>query len=295
MKKNILNSLAVLVLLIITPDMNAQSQDLSGLLPDRIKKYTMSGDDTYYNPENLFDYINGGAELFISYNFDKVISRRYSQKGEPDIVVEIFDMQESRNAFGVFSHDRERIDNTYGQGSEVYQGAILFWQDRYYVSVFTEKENEVSGPAIKELAASIAKLIPGKGALPEILNYLPGEGLVKESVFYFHHYIWLNAFFYIASDNFLNINDDTDAVLAKYGKPESRYYLLVVAYKTAEDAHAAYKSFIENYAPELKDARSVKLEDKKWTAAGTKGEILVCVFNAPGQQEAENLLGNTLQ
>lgn len=284
-----INTLVLLIIITAFP-MNLSSQNLASLLPSGINDYSAVIDDTYYDPETLFEYINGGAELFISYNFSSVISRRYSMEGQPDIVVEIFDMQESKNAFGVFSHDREKIDHTYGQGSEVFQGAILFWKDRYYVSVFTEEENEVSGAAIAELAAAISKLIPGKGALPEVLNYLPEEGLVKESVFYFHHYIWLNAFFYIASDNFLSINDNTDAVLAKYGDAQSRYYLLLITYPSKENALSASDSFRENYAPELKDNKPVQLEDGKWTACGLLDDVLVCIFNAPTQEAAKILL-----
>lgn len=275
--------------------MNVLSQNLSELLPDKVNGFKSGNSDTYYNQETLFEYINGGAELFISYNFDRVISRTYSQGGQADIVVEIFDMLEAKNAFGVFSHDREKLDATYGQGSETYQGAILFWKDRYYVSLFTEKENEVSGPAISSLAAEIDKLIPGEGKLPGVLDYLPEAGLVEESVFYFHHYIWLNAFFYISSDNFLVINESTDAVLAKYGQPDSRYYLLLIEYPSEEDARKAYSSFGEHYAPELIKSNIVKLEDGKWTGSIIEKKLLICVFNAPEEKQAGDLLNETLK
>ena len=270
--------------------MTASPQKLIDFLPKAIYEYEASGPFRYYYPESLFEYINGGAELFISYSFSQVLSRTYKRSGQPDIVVEIFDMVEPKNAFGVFSHGRERLDETYGQGSETYEGAILFWKDRYYVSIVSDVETSVSKIAIDKMARKIDKLIKSEGDLPEILSWIPEEQLVPESLFYFHHYVWLNAFFYISDDNFLHINENTDAVLAKYGLAESRYYLLMIQYESEDNANIAYQSFLDHYAPELKSEKAVKLEDGKWTGSRVKKDLLICVFNATKKEEVESLL-----
>ncbi|MCF8223891.1 MAG: hypothetical protein K9J25_12180 [Bacteroidales bacterium] len=280
----------VIYSLLILSAMNVSAQDLNALLPDEINGYKPSGKDTYYNQENLFNYINGGAELFISYNFDKVISRTYTLKGETKIVAEIFDMVEAKNAFGVFSHDRESLDTTYGQGSEIYPDAIIFWKDRYYISILASGETNTSKTSIHDLAAGIDKLITTEGKLPAIIAHVPRKDLVPESIFYFHHYVWLNAFYYIAGENILNIDDNTDAVLAKYGKPSSRYYLLLAEYKTQENADKAYRSFINNYAPELGSNKAIQTEDGKWMGFSQHCKILVGVFNAPAKEQVTGLL-----
>jgi hypothetical protein len=205
-------------------------------------------------------------------------------------VVEIFDMEESKNAFGVFSHGREKLDATYGQGSEVYEGAILFWKDRYYISIVSEVETSISKIALGKMAKKIDKLIKNEGSLPPVVSWIPDDLLVPESVFYFHHYVWLNAFFYISDENFLNIDQNTDAVLAKYGPPDSRYYLAIIQYANTEEANKAYRNFLDHYAPELKDKAAVKLEDGKWTGSRVIHDILICVFNAPEKEQVESLL-----
>jgi len=280
----------VIYSLLILSAMNVSAQDLNALLPDEINGYKPAGKDTYYNQENLFDYINGGAELFISYNFDKVISRTYKNNDEPKIVVEIFDMQEAKNAFGVFSHDREGLDNTYGQGSEIYTDAIIFWKDRYYISILSYGETDMSKKSLHDLAAGIDRLITTEGKLPAIITHIPQADLVPESIFYFHHYVWLNAFYYITDKNILNIDDSTDAVLAKYGEPSSRYYLLLVEYLTRENADKAHTSFIENYAPELGSNTAIQTEDGKWIGCSQYGKILVAVFNAPAKENVTGLI-----
>ncbi|MFP4488202.1 MAG: DUF6599 family protein [Bacteroidales bacterium] len=293
MKKSISKISLIIPLFIILSAMNVSAQDLAGFLPDEINGYEASGQDKYYSPENLFSYINGGAELFISYNFDKVISRTYTMEGQPGIVAEIFDMKEAKNAFGVFSHGREVLDETYGQGSETYEGAILFWKDQYYISIVTDEETGVSREAIRDLAAIIDRLIPEEGELPAILERIPEENLVPESVFYFHHYVWMNALFYISSENILNIDDNTDAVLARYTENQSAHYLLIVEYDTEEKAGEAYRSFIENYVPELGDRYAIKLEDGKWTGCRQWDNVLVCVFDAAEKKQVEDLIEKT--
>ncbi len=270
--------------------MTTSAQILSDLLPKGINEWEASGQDHYYYPETLYEYIDGGAELFISYGFDRVISRTYKRSGQPDIMVEIFDMVEPKNAFGVFCHGREKLDDTYGQGSQTYQGAILFWKDRYYVSIVSDFQTSMTDRAMDAMAHKIDKKIKEEGDLPEITNWLPEEGLAAESVFYFHHYVWVNALYYIADDNFFNIDERADAVLAKYGSPDSRYYLLLICYENAEDAGEAYRSFLHHYAPELEGKTAAKLEDDKWTGSCVEQELLICVFNGESEEAVESLI-----
>lgn len=288
-------SLSRRVLLFVTPFyfilmMNASAQILSDYLPKGINEWEPLGQDRYYYPETLYDYINGGAELFISYGMKRVLSRTYKRSGQPDIQVEIFDMAEPKNAFGVFCHDREEIDDTYGQGSQVYEGAILFWKGPFYISIVCDYRTTSTDKAMELMAHKIDKKIKEEGELPEIVNWIPEEGLVPGSIFYFHHYVWLNAFYYIADSNFLNINESTDAILAKYGPPDTRYYLLMIRYNDADEAREAYQNFLSCFAPELENKTAVELEDGKWTGGCVEQELLTCVFNGPAEKAVESLL-----
>ena len=117
---------------------------LMKILPDRIEGWAIHEEDKVYGRDNLYDYIDGGAELYLSYAFQKVINRIYTAPDQPDILVDIFDMGSSRNAYGVFSHAREVEDSTFGQGSQHTSGLLLFWKDRYYISIMAIPETEAS-------------------------------------------------------------------------------------------------------------------------------------------------------
>ncbi|UCG27213.1 MAG: hypothetical protein JSV24_09575 [Bacteroidales bacterium] len=268
----------------------ATAANLNQYLPKSINGWIASGLDVYYYPETLRKYIKGRADLFISYGFEQILSRRYKRSGQPDILVEIFDMIEPKNAFGVFTHARENIDESYGQGCQLLDGAILFWKDRYYVSIVSVAETSETKKTLPKMAKKISKEIKEEGELPEILQWLPEKDLIPESVFFFHHYIWANAFYFISDDNLLNIDDETDAVLAMYGPAESRYYLLIIRYPTDSKAEEALGNFADRYAPEIKNTPVLIVEDEKWTGAILDHELFICVLNGPDKKSVGTLL-----
>jgi hypothetical protein len=258
-------------------------------LPDSVSGWT-KGEDTVYTRETIYKYIDGGAELFLSYGFSSDLSRTYTRKGAPDIVVDIFDMGASKNAFGIFSHSRETIDQAFGQGSQYTKGLLLFWKDKYYVSVLASPETEESKAAVFELARQIDDAIPAKGPLPEILELLPTTALVEESIRYFHHYVWLNSHYFVADENILHIDEKTDAVLAKYKTGDKRSLLLIVEYPDESAALLARSDFVEHYLPEMAREPVVRIEDSTWTGCRLVGKVLAAVFNAPTKETATELL-----
>lgn len=270
--------------------MNKLDSDLSTLLPDKFEGWKIEGTDKIYGPDNLYEYIDGGAELYLSYDFKKVINRIYTAPDQPDIMVDVFDMGSSRNAYGVFSHARETEDSTFGQGSQYTSGLLLFWKDHFFISIMTIPETEASKKAIIRIAEYIDEAISEKGAVPEILHLLPAESLDRGSIRYFYHYIWLNSFYYIADKNILHIDKDTDAVLAKYGNIGERHLLLLVKYHDNKKAESAYDDFIKAYLPELSHQPAVRIEDGTWTASRRIGRYIIVVFNAQEKQITESLI-----
>jgi hypothetical protein len=269
--------------------------DLAKLFPDNLEGWKVTEKDNIYTQKNLYNYIDGGAELYLSYGFKKLISRIFTAPGQPDILLDLFNMGTSKNAYGVFSHSRETEDRTFGQGSQYTPGLLLFWKGRYFVSLFASPETEKSKKAVFSLARHIEAGIETEGPLPEILSLLPQESLVKESIRYFHHYIWLNSYYFVAHENILHIDEKTDALLAKYGERQNRYFLLIVKYQTEKDAKIAYNDFMKNYLPELSEGKIVQIEDSKWTGCRIVKNYLSIVFNAPTEEKALYLIEKVQQ
>jgi len=279
-----------MVLILGAFGMEGCRSDLAALLPEEIKGWKVAQEDRIYDRDTLYDYIDGGAELYLSYGFKRVVSRTYSTSGRPDVVVDLFDMGTSQEAFGVFSHGMETVDDMFGQGSLYTEGMLLFWKDRFFVSILAFPETPESKRAVLELSRTIETAIPEEGPLPEILALLPQQGLVRESIRYFHHHVWLNSHYFIADQNILHIDERTDAVLARYGEPEKRCLLLLVNYRNEHDAQRAYEDFATHYLPELSQDRIVQIEDGTWTACQRTGALLALVFNASTKDRASRLM-----
>ncbi|MDR1879635.1 MAG: hypothetical protein LBQ78_01705 [Tannerellaceae bacterium] len=268
---------------------HAQKIDLMDQLPEQYQSYKAT-DWLDYTGEALYDYINGGAELYLSYGLAGMTGCKYNGEGLPQVTVEVYEMTSPKNAFGVYTQSRDREEYAYGQGSQSYDDFILFWKDRYFVTITTHKATPESREALKYLASLIEKAIPAKGEIPALVKELPTEGLTPGGYLYFHHYIWLNAYLFIADYNIVDISDQTDAILAKYGDADARCYLLLVAYPTDEAAQTAGEKLKKQFAPELTPANPIiQLEDTTWFTLRVKANKLCAVFNGHTRQQVENL------
>jgi hypothetical protein len=221
------------------------------------------------------------------------LSRRYLKTNDPVIVLDIFEMDSSDNAFGIFTHDQDGEPLDLGQGALYRVGWLSFWKDRFFVSIYAEEETTASENAVKKLGKLVASLITAPGQKPKILLQLPPEGLQSRSIRYFHHNMVLNVHYYLSEENILNLGPRTDAVLARYQQGEERATLLIVKYPDTEKTTKALASFVEHYLPEADATTTVLLENGKWCAVVAKDTLLAIVLEADSQKFSEVLLERT--
>ncbi len=250
------------------------------VLPAAIDGWARQGTGVLYDGETLFDYIDGGAELYLSYDFSEAASFVYKKEGAPEITVDVFDMGQSQNAFGVFSQARESVDDRIGQGMEYAGGLLTFWQDRYYVSLLVYPETDAARNVVFRLARKIEAAIDGEGKIPRIVELLPFDGLRQETVRYFRHYIWINSHYFISTENILAIDRDCEAVLAQYKSDKGNHFVLMVHYPTDERAKRAFEGFMKSYLPDADVDGAKKIEDGKWSGAAVFETLVVVVLNS---------------
>jgi hypothetical protein len=267
--------------------------ELSKQLPAEVNGWKKSETMTLYTPDNLFKYIDGGAELYISYSFKQLLAQKYLKGDLPEITVDVFDMGSSYDAFGVFAHSRETLDTSIGDNveSEYSDGLVTFWKGRYYVSILAYPETEEKKETVLTLGRHIAGLIAEKSEKPPLIDRLPTPHLIKDSIRYFHHYIWLNSHYFISDQNILQIDENTEAVLARYKESGDSYYVLLVSYPDEAKAGAGVGSFLKYYLPDAE--KGIKqLEDGRWTGCKTDGRLVMVALNAPTVEKLKSLLGN---
>jgi hypothetical protein len=258
--------------------------------PPAVQGWTLAAAAENYAPENLYLYIDGASELYISYGFNGLVTRKYEKPGLPEIVVDFFDMGSPANAFGIFAHSQERPDREIGQDSEYLDGLLRFWKGRYYVSLQCSPETPESRAAVLELGRRLAAQIQVAGERPVVLELLPGPGLLPSTIRFFHHHAWQNTYTFISTDNIMGIGPGSQAVLAKYAQDEQRPVMLLILYPNQAAAGDAFAALRRKFSLPAGGAGTVMLEDGKYFAACLEGNTVAAVWNGGGPGGALALL-----
>jgi hypothetical protein len=248
-----------------------------------------------YNSKTLFGYIDGTAELYLAYGFQNLRVRRFEKSNQPPLIVELYEMASSEDAYGVFSFEHQDEAVGIGQGSEFGGGLLRFWKGKYFVSIYAEGEGAEVESGILKMGRAAANSIPTKGSEPKLVGYIPGKdlGLVDKSICYLKSHVLLNQRFFIAHQNILNLSRKTEAVLAQYLRDKQRTQLLLIRYPDSKEAGDVYQRFMKAYLSDAKGTDRSKTEDGKWTFARQRNEFVIIVFGAPKETDAEALLKST--
>lgn len=189
--------------------------------------WELTGYEAAYQAADLYEYIDGGAERYLGYGFQHLTVREYAEKNTRyKLIVEIYRMDCPANAFGIYSSDRAG-EHPFQLGNDAALGDYLlqFWQNVYFVRIQDLDLAGVGKGRLEAFGREIsAGLPPGAQAdYPAILSLLPADGLLPESVCYFHTGNSLNSLVYLGEENLLGLSDSTEAVSAEYrtaGRPD---------------------------------------------------------------------------
>ena len=211
----------------------------------------------YYRPENLWNYINGGALPYLDYGVGDVVT--FSGKIGSDgveIVVDIYDMSDNLGAFGIYSNERYSDYDFREIGVEGYVGEniVCFWKDRYYIKIFSNAASIPSSDPLLNIARELDKRIPDGGGMSPYFALLPTENRQTKSESY-------------AAKNVLGQDFLSKGFSALYTEGDSEYQFHIIECESPKDAKeklAKYRAFMKDFAKVEKSRE--KLGD----------EILVC-------------------
>ncbi len=264
--------------------------------PSEISGWRWDGEKSIYSRDNLYEHIDGAAEVYLSYNFQRASVRRYTKSGSPPIIAELYELGSSADAFGVFSLEQQDPEVGIGQGSEFGGSLLRFWKGRYFVSILAEGGGREIETAVLDLGKALADSITETGEVPRLLRYLPDVylGTSAAKVCFLHNHILLNRCFFLSHENILKLDRDVDAVVARYLFDKVKTHVLLVHYPSRERARSAFVSFRNAYMPKAGKDSVVKTEGGLWTKSDLYGEFLIVVFGAPRQSDADYLWGQVI-
>jgi hypothetical protein len=265
--------------------------------PTSINGWTWDKEDRVYDRETLYNHIDGAAEVYLSYNFQKAFVHRFFKIGHPDIVAEIYRMGSSADAFGIFSLEQQDPEAGIGQGSEFGGSLLRFWKDNTFVSILGEGEGKDLEAALLALGRKLADGIKKTGALPRALQFLPDNipGFSsRDKLCFLRSHILLNRCYFLSHSNILHLGKDVEAVFARYPRGADKVRLIIVHYPSEAEAEKAINSFTAAFMPEADRNLMVRLEDQTWTRAERYRNYMVLVFGPTQSLQAEEISRNIL-
>jgi hypothetical protein len=156
---------------------------LTAILPQVEGWETAEQPQTYW-PQNLFEYIDGAAEIYLSYDFQELRVGQYRKtRGAATLTIEIYDMGNPKNAFGIYSAERPGAGRFLPIGVQGYaeEGALNFMTGRYYAKLLCYDCGQETEKVLEEFAAGVTERISERGEFPPILEVFPKEGIVANS------------------------------------------------------------------------------------------------------------------
>lgn len=210
------------------------SSSLPSLLPE-IREWKLSEPPRLFNPDNLYEHINGGAEAYLSFGFRELLVA-YFEKGDSSLTVEIYDMGNNYNSFGIYSAERSPENQFLQIGNHGYTDGenLFFITGPYYIKILCSGCREEGQSFLLSIANSILEKVKDKGNLPNTLKYFPEKGLRKNSEKFF-------------PNNFLGIDFLKNGFIADYELEGERFNLFIIEEKdeTVEEVFEKFKNYLE--------------------------------------------------
>jgi hypothetical protein len=280
-----------------SPDIAAGRNSLSSLLPDPGEGWIKAETSESYDRKNIFDYLDGGAEIYLAYDFQQVIVQKYSPIHQDSlqnksITVEIWQMKSSADAYGVFSLDREGENVSIGQNGVYGDGYLRFWKDVYFVKIL--QMGDISKETVYRLGKEISQKIRKEGRLPQLVQKTPFDSLTANSICFFHQKIILNDQYHISGEDRLNLSAKTDCVLADYRVCEDHLKLLLVKYPNPTQAKTVENNLMESHNTKETLSEDEKSASKERQPLGMDllGEYLILVFEGKDKQNIKWLINS---
>jgi len=141
-----------------------------GKLPRAFGEMAISAPPRYFGPDNLYDLINGGAEVYAEFGLVRMVTADYASPRRPGITVtaEVYDMGSVEGAFGRTARflDGRQDPSTAGEGLPsawtdrgiLGAGDLVAWQDRFLVHLTLLDESATADG--DSIAAAGRELLP---------------------------------------------------------------------------------------------------------------------------------------
>ena len=268
------------------------SGEIKGFLPSssKVQGVKKEGRSQAYKGTKLFDYMNGGAELYYEYNFEQICVQRY-QTAHGEVTVEIYQMDLPANAYGIYTFDTKGEHPPIGQDATYERGLLGFWKGRYFVRVFAESEDLKE--TLLALGRAIAEKIPEEGVRPDIVASIPSFWVAGNSLLYFRGIVALNNSYFLSHQDVLSLGKAVEGITFQYNPEAQPLRVIMVRYPDRPLAEGAFQSLQTSEVIKegaLKEEFFLGKSRRGYGGATVAGDLVILVLDGAKPQTVSRAL-----
>ncbi|MCX8160211.1 MAG: hypothetical protein N3G18_04675 [Candidatus Saccharicenans sp.] len=199
---------------------------------------------------DLYNYIDGGAELFLEFGFEKLYLQRY-RSGQNELSLEIYEMERPESALGVYLAKCGQETPVEGiatrNSGEESQFTIL--RERYFIHINNfEGRKELLSVMLALAKAALQNLPPDRPIT--LLDSLPKENLIKNSERLIRGPYALQPIFTFGEGDILRLEGKIFGVVGNYRDDKGHITTrIIIPYPDEARARAALENLIQNFDP----------------------------------------------
>jgi hypothetical protein len=211
--------------------MSAVPKDVDDLFP-QMEGWEKKGNPAVYTPDTLYEYINGAADVYLSYDFQQLATMTFENAEKHSFTVDIYQHADAVNGFGIYTQERPQTGPFLTLGTQGYyeQGVLNFLKGSYYVKLSGFDLGDDDKTVLTEAASRVAEKLSGEKSFPHTAGCFPQKGKVD----YSERYI---------AKNFMGHAFLHSAFVADYKVGENKFQVFIIETDNEEETG----KILENY------------------------------------------------
>jgi hypothetical protein len=290
-----------------------QSAEITTLFPktNEVPGWTLKDTPKRFAENQLFEYMDGAAEIPKSYTFRALASTKY-QKGDTVLEVAVFDMGTPTDAYGYYSarvflerspRSKERLV-ALDHPAHLYAtvGVLTFWKGRYTV-ILQPDSGKPDEASLLRFAQAVSAKIAVKGEPPALLRRLPSTNMVANSARFVRGKAAFDSLLLFLTKDTFGIAKGGETVAAEYTLSDRPATLILIHYTDSASAKAGYNAYRQLLVTQKavfatragpSGAYVATASKEKGTGAVSSGSYLCVVTGAKDTQAVETGLRQLL-
>jgi hypothetical protein len=249
--------LLLILALFITMN-NNYSADITKFLPSSFSKENWKMEDSIkiFKGDALFDYIDGGAEIYMEYGFIQTAATNYADNKTNHLQVEIYEMSDSAAAYGAYTFYLNGPGKNINAGDEAaiidYYGISRKANWVTVVSTATPADSLMS--AIEELLVEINKRIPQSSGIPHLVSMVRSAGIANDYIKYIEGNVGLSNIYKFIPGNAFKVKEGVSFKMLNS-------LVLIFKYKNDSDAKINFANSIKTILEKNKELQYTRNND----------------------------------